>query len=64
MSSESVAYGERWTEEVWPGEVAADITPDVDRGKDWPLALAVFVPVLAAYGTIGYGAFSIASMLA
>lgn len=60
MSSEAVAYGEGP-----PLVEPADVDDGgIDRGKDWPLVVAVFVPVLAAYGAIGYGVFVVATMLA
>ena len=53
------AYGEAPTDVE-----AADDVPEVfDRGKDWPLAFAVFAPVLAAYGAIGYGVYVAASAM-
>ena len=59
--SSNVAYGE-----ALPASAASDVEPardvelDGDRGKDWPLALTVFVPVLVAYAGVVYGAYAIA----
>ena len=62
--SEVGAYGEaplaRAAREVEP---ATDLGRDGDRGKDWPLALTVFVPVLMAYAGAAYGALAIVRML-
>ena len=60
MSSSAVAY-----REAQPARTAGDlepttqVAPEGDRGKDWPLAVAVFVPVLVAYAGVGYGVYVI-----
>ena len=38
-------------------EAADDVPERFDRGKDYPLALAIFTPVVAAYGAIAYGLY-------
>ena len=64
MSSNVVAYGEALPASTARDvESARDVEPRVDRGKDWPLALTVFVPVLVAYAGAGYGAYAIARIL-
>jgi len=50
-----LAYGEKR-----PVAASAEC---VDRGKDWPLAVMFFTPVIAAYVAIGYGLFVAASTL-
>ena len=64
MSSSVVAYGEappaRAAVDV---ELARHVEPEGDRGKDWPLAAVVFVPVLVAYAGAGYGTYAIVSTL-
>jgi hypothetical protein len=54
MNAELV-YGEE--------EVTAASATYVDRGKDWPLAVVFFTPVLAAYAAIGYGIFVLGTRL-
>ena len=44
-------------------EAADDVPERFDRGKDWPLAFAVFTPVMAAYGAAAYGLYVAASAL-
>jgi hypothetical protein len=44
------------------GGAAASVTC-IERGKDWPLAVVFFTPVVAAYAAIGYGIFVVASRL-
>jgi len=63
MNSEVVAYGEAPPARARDAEPAGDVEPEGDRGKDWPLALTVFVPVLVAYAGAGYGAYAIARTL-
>ncbi len=64
MSSNDVAYGEApLAHAVGDVEPARDVGRDGDRGKDWPLALTVFVPVLLAYAGVAYGAYAVASSL-
>ena len=67
MSSNVVAYGEALPAHsatvVEPVEPTRHVEPDGDRGKDWPLALTVFVPVLVAYAGAVYGAYVVASAL-
>lgn len=47
------AYGE-----ALPVLEGADQRPErLDRGKDWPLAFAIFAPVVAAYCAIAYGLY-------
>ena len=43
--------------EALPVVETADERPDLDRGKDWPLAFAVFAPVIAAYCAIAYALY-------
>ena len=67
MSSESLAYegplrayaeGQPAYGEALPEiEATDDAAEHFDRGKDWPLAFAIFTPVLAAYGAIVYGLY-------
>ena len=47
------AYGEA----LPVADVADDVPESFDRGKDWPLAFAVFTPVVVAYGAIAYGLY-------
>jgi hypothetical protein len=54
------AYGEPLAAAV---EAIDDVEERFDHGKDWPLAFALFAPVLAAYGAIGYGVYVAASTL-
>lgn len=64
MSSNAVAYGEAFPASAARDvEPARDIVPEGDRGKDWPLALTVFVPVLAAYASAGYGVYAVVRTL-
>lgn len=63
MSSNVVAYGEAPASSATAVEPARDVEPVGDRGKDWPLALTVFVPVLVAYAGAVYGAYLVASAL-
>ena len=64
MSSSVVAYGEappaRTAGDI---EQAGQVESEGDRGKDWPLALIVFVPVLAAYAGAGYGIYVVVRTL-
>ena len=67
MSSEGLAYegplrgyaeGRPAYGEALPAvEEIDDVAEHFDRGKDWPLAFAIFTPVLAAYGAIVYGLY-------
>ena len=62
--SSHVAYGEApLAHTVSDAEPALEVEPDGDRGKDWPLALTVFVPVVVAYAGAAYGAYVAASSL-
>ena len=63
MSSEVVAYGEAPLSRTKEVEPATDIEPDGDRGKDWPLALSVFVPVFIAYTGAGYAVYAVVRTL-
>jgi hypothetical protein len=53
------AYGEA----VTVIEAADEVAERFDRGKDWPLAFAIFTPVIAAYGAIAYGLYVVANAL-
>jgi hypothetical protein len=64
MSSEVVAYGEApLSRAAGDVETARDIEPDGVRGKDWPLALTVFVPVFMAYAGVGYAVYAVVRTL-
>lgn len=64
MSSSVVAYGEiPPPREAGDIEPAGQVEPARDRGKDWPLALIVFIPVLAAYAGAGYCAYAVVRAL-
>ena len=64
MSSSVVAYGEAprapTADDIEP---SSRVEPEGDRGKDLPLALIVFVPVLAAYAGAGYGIYVVVRTL-
>jgi len=64
MSSSVVPYGEaplaRTADDIEP---ASHVEPEGDRGKDWPLALIVFVPVLAVYAGAGYCIYVVVTTL-
>ena len=58
MNSDVLAYGETAR--------AVDVTHVADaddRGKDLPLAVVFFAPVLAAYAAIGYALYLVVSPL-
>jgi hypothetical protein len=64
MSPRVVAYAEAPPTRTAPDvEPAMDIEPERDRGKDWPLAFTVFVPVVAAYAGAGYGVYAVVRTL-
>ena len=67
MSSEGLAYEETlpayaegrpaYDEALPVVDAANDGDERLDRGKDYPLAFVIFTPVVAAYGSIGYGMY-------
>ena len=66
MSSEALAYSEPLIAPERPplygdGQLAyepcVEVEEQVDRRHDWTLTLAIFTPVLAAYGAIAYGLY-------
>jgi hypothetical protein len=45
--------------EALPADEASAAIPErVDRGKDWPLVLAILSPIVAAYAAIAYGVYA------
>ena len=38
-------------------EPPAELEDNLDRATHWTIAVAIFTPVLAAYGAIAYGAY-------
>jgi len=40
--------------------VAQVASESVDRGRDWPLLVAFFAPIAAAYAAIAYGLYVVA----
>jgi hypothetical protein len=62
MNSEALAYEEPLPAYGEPQPVHGEVLPllavvddldeQFDRGKDWPLAFAIFTPVLMAYAAI------------
>jgi hypothetical protein len=60
------AYGEQrpaYSDALAAAEDVDDVEERFDRGKDWPLAFAIFTPALAAYGAIGYGLYLTANAI-
>ena len=53
------AYGEA----LHVADAAEDVPESFDRGKDWPLAFAVFTPVVAAYCATAYGLYLAAAAI-